>query len=162
MFERVVGSGWGAVDLSSPSIAYELGSIVSGTVTVRAKRDLGPGHLSVALVCVQRDARTLPPVLSKRITRERSTTEIWRTTTDLDTDLHIAAGDQIEHPFELQLPKRDDADPNDGIPEWARGTIAVLNTVTFARSSMQWHLRAKFHHPDGFDLRRNRSVLVNP
>lgn len=162
MFERVVGAGWGSVGLESPSIAYELGSVVEGRVTVEAKRDMGPGHLSVALVCVQRDVRTLPPMLSKRITRESSTMEIWRSTADVDADMHLAAGDQVEHGFAIQLPQREDEDPLDGVPEWARGTIAVLNAVTFSRSALHWQLRAKFHHPDGFDLRHNRSVLVNP
>ncbi len=162
MLERIVGAGWGALDLSAPSIAFELGSLVEGTVAVHAKQQLGPGRLTVSIVCVRRDARSLPPVIGKRITRESTATEVWRSVLDIDTDVTLDAGDRVEYPFEIRLPERDDSDPQHGVPQWARGTIAVVNTITFARSSLHWQLRAKFHHPDGFDLRRNQSILVNP
>ena len=129
---------------------------------MRAKRPIGPGHLAVSVVCTQNDVRTIPPILSKRVTRQHQRHEVWRESTELDTGLLLAACESVTAPFSLRLPPRQIHDDDDGIPEWARGTIAVFNTVTFSRSQLQWQVRAKFHHPDGFDLRHHVGILVNP
>jgi len=161
MLERLAGSGWGRVLIEAPSMSFALGSDIEGTITVQAKQDLGPCSLTVAAVCVRRQARTIPPVFNRRVTHQRQSNEVWRSVSELETELSLVAGEEFTTPFQLALPSSQDKhDDNEPLPDWARGTIAVFETVTFARDELQWQLRARLRHDAGWDLRSHRPLLV--
>jgi len=96
------------------------------------------------------------------MTRQSRTLEVWRTESEIETDLHLVGGEEFTAPFALALPSPNPVEPEDTLPDWARGTIAVINTVTFRRSDLQWQLRARLRHAAGFDLKHHLPLLVDP
>lgn len=74
----------------------------------------------------------------------------------------LDGGAVLTAPWSLDVPKQDlqTAGPAD-LPDWAKGTLAVLNNLTMAERYLSYELKARFEHPDGFALRRNLDVHIH-
>lgn len=164
MFERIVGNGWGAVTLSPSSRSIDFGGPIDGLVEVEAKRDLGPGELTVALTCSETRSRVVPSRRSNGISfsRQKNSSVVWRNDVVVDAALVLAEGSTISLPWTLNAAAGDPAErPSLDLPEWASGAIGVIDTITFADRKLQWRLEARFAHAEGFTLRHNVEVWVS-
>ena len=164
MLERLSGSGWGSIDIDLPVEPIRFGETVEGSMTLKAKRDLGPGLLTMALVCHERQSRVVPVKNGRRVgaSRQANQREVWRNETVLEEQLELEESSEISIPWTLDVPTEDlsSSAPSD-LPDWAKGTLAVLNNLTMANQYLTYQLEGRFKHEAGFTLRRNLEVHVH-
>lgn len=179
VLNRLIGHGWGSLEISLASQGHDLGGTVDGLVRVDPKRDIGPGRLELALVCVEATSRTAPSAGHGRrrrpaglsvsfgtsrggLQRQTTRTEVFRHDRTLDHELRCTQGVASEHPFRLPLPATDQQNqPDPAAPGWATDFIRVFNAVTFSDKRLEWAVQARFRNPDGFDLRASAPLTVN-
>lgn len=163
MLERLSGSGWGSIDIDLPVEPIRFSETIEGSLTLKAKRDIGPGLLTMALVCHERQSRVVPVKngRSVRPSRQANQREVWRNETILDEQMTLEESAEISIPWSLDVPTEDmrSSAPSD-LPDWAKGTLAVLNNLTMANQYLTYRLEGRFKHEAGFTLRRNLEVHV--
>lgn len=163
MFEKIIGHGWGSVDLDVENSGFSLGETIDGFLTITSKREMGPCRLRTAIVCYEKAARVVPTRVSRRgvrLNRQSRSQELWRAEYLVDADFNLSAGEVARYPIRVRLPPAINAATPEELPEWAQGAIALLNAVTFSSATTAWEVRAKLDHPGGFALRHHLAVSV--
>lgn len=163
MFEKFIGHGWGSIDLDFENVGFALGETIDGHLTIKAKRQMGPCRLRTAIVCQEKAARVVPTRVSRRgarVQRQSTSQELWRAEYLVDADFDLTAGEVARYPIRVRLPPALNEGKSEDLPDWAKGAIALLNTVTFTSASISWEVRAKLDHPGGFALRHRVPVSV--
>jgi len=163
MFEKLIGHGWGSIDLDVENSGFSLGETIDGHLTIRPKRDMGPCRLRTAIVCYEKAARVVPTRVSRRgarINRQTKSQELWRAEYLVDADFTLSAGEVARYPIRVRLPPAINEGKSENLPDWAEGAIALLNAVTFSSATISWEVRAKLDHPGGFALRHHLPVSV--
>ncbi len=163
MLERLLGSGWGSITIELPVEPFTFGETVEGAISLMAKQDIGPGFLTMALICNERQSRVVPVKRGRGISasNQRSRREIWRNEVDVDEGLVVEEGATITMPWSLDVPENDPSSsgPAD-IPDWAKGTLAVLDNLTMSDRFLVYRLEARFAHDAGFTIRRNLNIHI--
>lgn len=71
MLERFIGGGFGTITIELAVAPLEFGDTAEGVVTLEAKQSIGPGLLTIALVCQERQSRVVPVKNGRRIGASR-------------------------------------------------------------------------------------------
>lgn len=143
-----------------PNQLYNLGDEINGILTIETKRDLGPGRLFVALVCIEEVSDWTTNSRGER-RRETDTREIFRYEADVGRNESFSAGTVDRRPFTLRLPLPDTGNaPHDQTPEWAIGLMAVMDTLSSRDRRIWWEVKGRYNI-DGLDLGAEQRISVN-
>lgn len=160
IFRRFFTSGKGALHIEVTDRLYSLGEEINGILTLEAKRDLGPGRLFVALVCIEEVTRWTNNSQGQR-SQQTDRREMFRYETDLGVDEAFSSGTVERRPFTLRLPLPDTGKaPYDKVPEWAHGVMAVADALSRNERKVWWDVLGRYHI-DGIDLADEQRLSVN-
>ncbi len=159
---RLKGSIELALQGSGGGQYFEPGQPIQGIMTVRAKKDLGPGRLFVALVCTEEWSEWTTDSDGDR-SRERRTRELFRHDVNVEPRFSIGKGDTQTAPFVLPTPPVSDAaNQESSMPGWVQAMVDVVGSLSRDDRETYWEVTGQFDIP-GLDLiKRERIPLQYP
>jgi hypothetical protein len=139
----------GSIALQVPNRQLQPGEMADGLVHLTAKRNLGPGSLSVSLVCTEEWREWVTDHDGDR-TRETRRREAYRHDIDLDQQLAMEAGTNQVFPFALQTPQHRHQPAQQPGSTWGR-LVVTLGEMGSRNSEFIWEIESRYDIP-GLDL----------
>lgn len=146
--------GRGSMQLRLSGHSYGPGQVIDGMVQVEAKKDLGPGRVSVSLVCNEEWTDWDTNSDGHQTRRERSR-EVYRHEVDVMHNLTMGVGDRQVLPFTLPTPADRDQ-PDSGFGRFMESIGGMFR----AGRDYRWYVESRYDMP-GLDLKDRRGVNVH-
>jgi len=159
MVLKFLAKGKGSLELEIVNRAYAPGEFVECVAHLRTKKDLGPGRLFAALICIEEVSHWSTDMDGDR-QRETDRNELFRWEQDLAIEASFPAETDERIPFTLQIPRGPDHQPPPDRPAWVGTVAAVFNAMNSTRHKVWWEVEARYDIPK-LDLRDDVRLSVN-
>lgn len=159
MVFKFLASGKGSLDLEVTNRAYAPGEFVEAVAHLTTKKDLGPGRLYAALICIE-EVRQWRTDMDGDRTRETERNELFRWEQDLAVDAAFPAGTDERFSFTLQIPRGPDHQPPADAPPWVGTVMDVFGAMAAANRKAWWEVEVRYDIPK-LDLKDDVRLSVN-